>query len=77
MLAKQPLKRFIVFGTSQYYPAGGMEDAISSHDSHREALNWIVKSRKNLEWDDYHIFDCNHRIVDYLIPSKNRAEGRV
>jgi len=54
------LKRFIVFGFNDHYPAGGLSDIVSAHDTLEEAQNYVSMKRTvdpGDERDNYQIFD--------------------
>ena len=73
MLAEEPLKRFIVFGMYQYYPAGGMDDAVFSSDNPEDAYEWVQNDDDS---DYHHVFDCVERRVLYPpFPKIAETEG--
>lgn len=49
-------KRYILFGFYNYYPSGGMNDAIESFDEKEEILN-DVEQYNSFGYDYYQIFD--------------------
>lgn len=51
-----PLKRYLLFSGSFYYPAGGWEDFDSSFDSEDEAKATGAKSTNDYSW--WHVVDC-------------------
>lgn len=47
------MKRYLVFGFCQYYPAGGLGDVSESFDSPAEAIEWA----KDLTYDYVVVWD--------------------
>lgn len=46
------IKRYMVFGYNMFYPSGGMNDYLSSHDDIEEA-----KGIERGDYNNYHIYD--------------------
>lgn len=55
------IKRFVVFGFSEYYPCGGFGDAVYSSDSEDEALAFALKCT----YEYVSVFDLDARKFIY------------
>ena len=48
------MKRYLLFGGSSYYPAGGWKDFLGSYDSELECLRALLSGERT-DW--YHVID--------------------
>lgn len=58
------MKRYLVFGFDQYYPAGGMNDFIEAFDKEEEIDEYFIQKRKEKgnhfsSCDHYHVLDIH------------------
>lgn len=51
-------KRYIIFGYADYYPSGGMDDALTSFSSKEELLELVAEDEDIMfDCDFYDVFD--------------------
>jgi hypothetical protein len=60
------MSRFMVFAGLNYYPSGGMNDFVSSHETLEDAITAVQKLRR-ADW--WHIFDLQ---ADETVMSSRR-----
>jgi hypothetical protein len=61
------MKRYLVFGCSAYYPAGGMDDYIAGFDSREEAesfARYLTEGEKSFDWS--YCQDMQEHVPDAL-----------
>lgn len=54
------MKNFILFGTIEYYPSGGMRDCLGAFESTKEMLTFITEKGSR---EDYHAYDIKNDVV--------------
>lgn len=62
------MKRYLLFGYSDYYPDGGWHDFIESFDTLDEAKNHGYSVRVEVdasEVNNFHVFDIVEKIIVY------------